>query len=86
MRWVKGKLSGSFFPQVNQESRVHHGNGKATPTHLLAHGDVGRGSFIVALEKFDDMLVFHISGESERLHSHIQRNCTWDVIPHQKFE
>lgn len=49
VRRVEGQVPGCRLPQVNQEGRVHHGDGKAAPAVPLADGDVGRRALVVAL-------------------------------------
>lgn len=49
VRRVERQVPGRCLPQVNEEGGVHHGNSKAAPAVPLANGDVGGGTFVVAL-------------------------------------
>lgn len=49
--WVEGQVPGCSLTQVDEESRVHHGNRKAAPAVSFSDGDVGGSALVVALQE-----------------------------------
>lgn len=97
MWWVESQLPGSLLPQVYKEHGVDHGHSKATLSHLLSYGYVGRSALVVTLKDTthnttdQGLSIWSIKqalshAHSQWKHQNLQTHSTWDVIPHQKLE